>query len=113
MLPGSGEMEHGKASAFLWMRTSKEGRLVNAKADACNMQMLKRRCVPSLLMEACLCHRRCWIDDEAGEGQSAQVRGTPDTALTGVLLSVTPQRPFFPCLPLFAFGLLLCVLRPY
>lgn len=38
--PGSGEMEHG---AFLWVKTSKEERLTNVRADAGSMQMPKRR----------------------------------------------------------------------
>ena len=60
-------------------------------------------------MEDCL----CWIDDAAGEGQSAQVRGTPDMALTGGAAQCVPQHPSFPFLSLLAFGLLFCVLRPY
>lgn len=38
-------------------------------------------------MVACL----CWIDDEAGEGQSAQVRATPDVVLTGDATQCSPQ----------------------
>lgn len=47
VLSGSEEMEHDKASAFLWMKTSKEERLVNVTADTRSMEMPKGRCVPS------------------------------------------------------------------
>lgn len=69
-----------------------------------NGGMPKMRDVLSLLVAACLCHRRCWRFDEAGEGQSAQVRGTPGVELTGGV-SVPPAS-------LLSFSSSLCLWAP-
>lgn len=64
------------------------------RTDLCSKSMPKMRCVPSLPVAACLCHRRCWRYDEAEESQSAQARGTPDVELTGGV-SVPPASLIF------------------
>lgn len=97
VLPGSGEMEHSKAFAFPW-------KWRNVRTDLCSKSMPKIRYVLSLLVAACLCHRRCWRFDEAGESQSAQVRGTPGMELTGGV-SVPPAS-------LLSFSSSLCLWAP-
>lgn len=96
MPPGSGEIEHGKASAFVWMRRREKERLVNMRVDAHGVRMPKRRHVPSPLMAVCLCHAE--RDDEAGEGQSAPVRSISVMALTGGATQCPPSTP-----PLLSF----------
>lgn len=65
------------------------------------------RVILSLSVIACLYHREFWIDDGAGDGQSAQVRGTSGMALTRGCYSVPlPASLFF---FLFVFGLLFCL----